>query len=761
MPRVKEATVLLAPTACGVTLYVSLLPRAMDSDAPLLLDGEAAAQGEHPVPATQLLEGAEYFYEWRGLPAKVNAVTAEPVEVFQPDDPSGLRGRLRPGLHTGTLTATLIADCASLGNLELEVRARKLTYRQEYRWMLRDIANQVTELVMDRFAVSGLRYRLDTERDAITLYERFAFLRELITSQAFESALAQIVRRPHVSWEQRHELVRPGAPIKADSYVLRQLAGGGGRVRWPAGPLPSLPTFLDRRKIEATQDTTPNRFVKFALQRWREVVLHINEALARAPESSIRTRGLRETSSLIENLDTILVLDLFRDLGELARFPSDSQVLQRREGYREVFRAYLEFELAARLSWVKNDEDYLAGQRDVATLYEYWVFLQVADIVAELVGQSFDLRPLVGTSEDGLNLSLRAGSETVVEGSVERRGRRLRVELCFNRTFASGATGSWTRPMRPDFALVISAQEGESAGFEPIVLLFDAKYKVDFASELFGTADEVAIPDSVDVRLGRGVLRSDLLKMHAYHDAIRRAAGAYVLYPGAEDPGKRESFREFHELLPGLGAFVLRPTPDGQAIGVAALRAFVDQVLDHVATRLSQHERGRYWIREVYQPLGSAETRNSQAAISKPLSTTPVLLGFVKSREHWNWIMEKRTYNLRTIGRLGGVEANADMLRSRFLLLYCPAVAKVVLARIVSDPELVTKVAMQQTGYPEPRGDYLCVQWGWAGSQEWLMGLRAEDVDRLVQQRGPKGAPAAVVWKDIEYLVTSSPPSLG
>jgi hypothetical protein len=49
--------------------------------------------------------------------------------------------------------------------------------------------------------------------------------------------------------------------------------------------------------------------------------------------------------------------------------------------------------------------------------------------------------------------------------------------------------------------------------------------------------------------------------MHAYKDAIRRTGGAYVLYPGE---GKDDPFRGFHELIPGLGAFVIKPNKDNK-----------------------------------------------------------------------------------------------------------------------------------------------------------------------------------------------------
>ncbi|MFP3559727.1 DUF2357 domain-containing protein, partial [Paraburkholderia sp. SIMBA_049] len=111
----------------------------------------------------------------------------------------------------------LRTDARTLGQMELEVRSRKLSYLSEYRWMLRDIAERMTELVMDRFAVSDASFELDETRDAVTLYQRFTFLRALFESENFQGALREIVRRPHTAWETTSDMVRAGAGIRADS----------------------------------------------------------------------------------------------------------------------------------------------------------------------------------------------------------------------------------------------------------------------------------------------------------------------------------------------------------------------------------------------------------------------------------------------------------------------------------------------------------------------------------------------------------------
>src|SRR5262249_41674130 len=95
---------------------------------------------------------------------------------------------------------------------------------------------------------------------------------------------------------------------------------------------------------------------------------------------------------------------------------------------------------------------------------------------------------------------------------------------------------------------------------------------------------------------------ADLLKMHAYRDAIRRTVGAYVLYPGsAANKESHREFHEFHEILPGLGAFAVRPNADGAPEGIDGLSRFLDHVIEHLSNRTTPRERVSYHVAEAYQ----------------------------------------------------------------------------------------------------------------------------------------------------------------
>lgn len=744
-------TVQIAGDRAGPALRVYRLPRRKASSSAELWAASSVVNSEPGVAAFEVVEGSEYRFEWLGI-AGEHRSTTEPQELFEIDDVTGRTGRLRPRLATGTVDAVLLVGDAPSISFSFEVRSRKLDYKSEYRWMLRDVAEHMTELVMQRFAASRMAFDVDEARDAATLYEQFEFLRAALQGDRLREAFARIMLTPHVSWETHSELVSTSRGLKATAASLRHLARGSG-LRVPVGhirELNSVPEKVLSSRTEQSVDTPPNQFVLYALEHWQGLLWRLADALATKGDSPLVLRARREVRALLEHLAELLDAPLFRGVGRLNQFPSGNQVLQKREGYRDFYRIFIEVELAAMLTWHKQDARYLAGQRDVAELYELWTFLQVGAIVGELIGTPFLLAPLLQASPDGLAINLHSGKESVLTGELERAGRKLQVALHYNKTFDRNSAGgaSWTRPMRPDITLSFIPSDSLTYPSEPTHVHFDAKYRVQALEEIFGAQSNALISEPSSEVHTSTVRRDDLLKMHAYRDAIRRTAGAYVLYPGTGD--EPENFREYHELLPGLGAFVLRPTQEGIPSGAHAVRAFIDGVLDQAASRFSQHERSTFWQTEVYGP------ERLTGWYDEPLSQASVLLGYVKSQEHWEWVRQTRTYNVRTPPRVGGVPRDAALLQSQLLLLYCPVTGDLELFRIVGEAEIVSAEAMSRSGYPEPQGSYWCVQVSRLAHRNWLLDLSAEALDKFVTaMSGLRGTPTLVNWGTVRSLKRS------
>jgi predicted component of viral defense system (DUF524 family) len=740
---------------CG-TIRIALLPRDKGERIPApLLDVRGDAERDPALEPVQLLEGLEYGYRF-SLYTHDGAISTDRPEVFIADDEDGRAGRLRTGLYTGLLPVSVSAGGIPVGRVSLEIRSRKLDYLRHYRWMLRDITTEITEVLMERFAASELRFAVAQSRDAPTLYQRFAFLKSLIAGEAFEATIHKVLTQPFISWVEEEELRRPGAGIRANSQVARELAASGPRVALLASGISfsTVPARLRVSRTEATVDNAPNRFVKFALTRWRDLVGAIYDRLSTLPASTITTRGLKETRELGDRLSALLSEELFRELGAMSQFPVSNQVLQKRAGYRDLFRSYLECELAARLSWVGGEDVYGAGQRDVATLYEYWAFFQLARAVADLCNEPFRLGDLVEEADDGLTLALRRGRQRVLSGRVERLGRHLRVELWFNRRFSVGSSGgSWSRPMQPDCSLCVTMEDEIPEHPEPVWLHFDAKYRVEDVLEILGSTDrpeamvEVAAEETSFGDVRKEAKRDDLLKMHAYRDAIRRSAGAYVLYPGTEG----ETCEEYHEILPGLGAFPLKPSELGAAEGQGPLRDFLAAVLFHVASQVTQHERGRYWEGAAFDVRTNTKVRVPAAGfISRPPADTLVLLGYVKNRAHLEWIKSTQRYNLRADGRTGSVGLHSRELAAEVVILYGSTGVSAELWRVVGRPELLTSEDLLAMDYPSPGGRlYMCLPIERIEHREWQARLTITIVDDVRRRASPTaalGAPVVTSW---------------
>jgi hypothetical protein len=299
---------------------------------------------------------------------------------------------------------------------------------------------------------------------------------------------------------------------------------------------------------------------------------------------------------------------------------------------------------------------------------------------------------LIEPTEDGLNVMVKSGKLTALEGTYKSEGRELHIKFSYNRTFegntkyGSKKAGSWTKSLRPDYTLSIWPEEIKdeikAEELERIVHIhFDSKYKVqqftiktdvekdvkyeDSAIEVIN--DELKI-DSLEKEKRderKGIYRNaDLLKMHAYKDAIRRTGGAYVLYPGTE---KHEPISGFHEIIPGLGAFAVRPNEGDN--GTIELSQFIDKIIAHFNNMASQQRRHSNKIYEIHK-------NSTPNIVNEPMpdyiipDETHVIVGYYKSQEHLDWIKRKMKYNGRVGNANGAMDLTPEFIGARYLILH-------------------------------------------------------------------------------------------
>jgi predicted component of viral defense system (DUF524 family) len=590
--------------------------------APLVEVDELDAQ-EHGETTIQLRESERYEYELRpenGADLRLRCSLATRRRSL------GTTGKPDAGLiETRTFCGTLLLELVegevdnekpAIASALLDVRSLKLDYRTEYRGMVRRLSGELAGLVADARSSAKLGFQSNFEErtDEGWLQIQLELLRETLDSSEFSAALQRILSFPHERLSAVNDTISTDRPIRWTPAAVRQLVTNNPRRTVPAShPLRAvagLESMAERVTIPRKSrdlDTPENRFVKFALGEFRAFLAHaqgVFESCAGWGASAALAHRLGVT------VDDWLGRGLFSEVGDMRFAPLGSPVLQRKAGYREVLRWWLRFRTAAELSWQGGEDLFRAGQRDVASLYEYWLFFELLDwfCIKCRDGNRPAVEELVDGLEDGSpNLRLRKRLELgPFSGVFSGQSRRLSARFSYNRRFGVSKErrqpGSWTRSLHPDYTFTFwpdGLTEAEAEARELLVHIhFDAKYRVEDIESLFGGSDS----DDADEESEGTYKRQDLLKMHAYRDAIKRSQGAYVLYPGG---GKPEIMSGFHEILPGLGAFSVCPDENGTAKGMGALDEFLNTVLDHLSNRTTAQERVSFHVEEAYASYGS------------------------------------------------------------------------------------------------------------------------------------------------------------
>ncbi len=565
--------------------------------------------------------------------------------------------------------------------IELEVLSVKTDYRSDYRLMLSQIAEQTIDLIYQSDVPVYQSVTPDFDKNPQSLYQKFAFIKSILDSEEFELAIYHILRNPNSRWDMSQQHQPVGRIKRFTRSNLREMTGSASVKLKDGHRLKDFGIEAVASKVQTfvkqdNPDTSENRFIKFALESFHAFI----EKIQFAGKGSDRL--FRESDELLSRLDNHLNHPFFHGIGRANNLLLNSPVLQRREGYRSILKIWVMFDLAASLTWKGGDDVYDAGKKDVAKLYEYWLFFELLKAVQENFEISEnELKKLIVSADDGLNFNLKEGNELVLKGIFEGKARRLKMEFSYNKTFGSSGTeignqGSWTMQLRPDYTLSIWPAELQEKDAEREIaeklneivhVHFDSKYKVKSGIDI-DTLNKEAEKGAIDKSSGEMLFkREDLHKMHTYNDAIRRTYGSYILYPGLED--SKKVFKGFHEILPGLGAFAVRPNEENT--GIFEVQKFITEIKDHLLNLNSQREHLAVKTYKVHrnepgdalQEAAPIYLRNERILPQE----TMVIVGYVRSAEHLEWCLRNGLYNFRP--DKDSPEITASFAQARFIVL--------------------------------------------------------------------------------------------
>ncbi len=667
----------------------------------------------------QLQEGCSYHYQIsQGF--QLHPIPGLVIPFNKPDNNRGL---IKPGNYVGTFVFTgyLLKNPITIFTFNVEIRSRKTNYRTEYRYMLEEIAYDSVDLILKHSSPVIQHVAPNYNIDHRSIYQKFSFINSIIGTEDFFDAVYRIIRSPVSKWISLAQISDVRKTRKPSKQLISSFAASLNRVAVPVQlkehiQLSSLPkTIVDETKQDSI-DTPENQFVKHVLTEYFLICDYIKDRLLEGSREKMEAELLRN------RLKSLVDHEIFKDISQPSTLTLNSPVLQNKDGYREVFKSWLLFELGLKLTWTGGDNVFRGGKKDVAKLYEYWVYFKLLNIVTNVFPEFSDSSmELIKPSSNGLDLNLCAGNCNSIRRICNYETRNIEVEFSYNQTFYGSnnndypKSGSWTRTMKPDYTISFwpegfSKKEAEEQ--EQIIHIhFDAKYRIDNIIEAFGPS-EFESNETIDDNEIRDFRRIDLIKMHAYKDAIRRTAGAYIIYPGTEN----KIWRGYHEIIPGIGAFALRPSKGNE--GWKELQQFLEDVLAQLLNRASKYEETTYHIFNTQSKPPLTLVKNLpemfDAKRLQPPTEIRCLVGDVKNKSLNDWMERHNLYSIYLGSDQNGNcydQEFEDYSKLTYLLIYNEneLVTSQLFDVLNPNPRLISKEKMLRMGYPDPKHELYLV----------------------------------------------------
>lgn len=280
--------------------------------------------------------------------------------------------------------------------------------------------------------------------------------------------------------------------------------------------------------------------------------------------------------SFKDEIEYYLSNKLFNHISSMDYVPYNSQVLQKKEGYREIFQFFLMLEFSFRLSWNDLNNQFKGFEKKLSVLYEYWCYFKLLKVLNDLSVKKISFEDVFEINKDNWSISIKKGVKSRKSFKFFFFDHEINVELFYNLRFSEESKyRSYSLAFRPDYTLLVRI--GENINY----IHFDVKYRSGLEIANFYNVvgksdkeldDEINERDSLEEK-DYIFKDGDIYKMHTYKDSILKTEGSYVLYPG----NKTKQFFESDDIIPSVGAFSL--TPGNDDVGEDELEKFIREVI--------------------------------------------------------------------------------------------------------------------------------------------------------------------------------------
>lgn len=465
---------------------------------------------------------------------------------------SVVHGSINFRSQVGLSRFTVVVDDKPEYDFEVEVFPSKLDYKSDYDALLADVQDILAGLVLE-YLQSTFTLGFATQSTKATKLEWITLLRHLIHD--LERAIRYISQHP------QHGLIRERLPTRVerlrrpDATIFKMVIQGKGmgpKSKMTSGLV--VHTKLPEHRARVTLDTPEHRWLSFQLTRIRRQLAHIHmeERNRIAKDQEPRPRQSRTLEEIAELENRVALLERSEPIAEAQGFvPAGftSLKLQASPGYREAYRACLTLMLGLRIAGGPVG----LSVKQVHRLYEYWCYLALLRLLAEITGERIPVSNILAAEQNGLRVQLQRGRrQTVIFSGKANRS----LELTYNPSYSGDA---FIFTQRPDVVLTL-----RDPAWPKVQLVLDAKYRIRSDSEYVTQLGSPGPPDDAINVLHR--YRDAILKQKSgkgtRSDALKRTViEGVALFPHCDKEDKFRTSRLWTSLQQlGIGALPFLPS---------------------------------------------------------------------------------------------------------------------------------------------------------------------------------------------------------
>ena len=447
--------------------------------------------------------------------------------------------------------------------IPIEVRSKKIDYFNQYSAMIAELSQHALGIIFETNSPLYQEFEIDY-KNKTTYYEDFMFLEYLFRPENLPSIFEYLSKNLYSRLEEYDEVVPTSFASNIGGDELINILNNPDKLQKTNSDIKLanylngfLPLEVDEISYKDSVDVAENRFLKYFLELIRDL---IEKLLVNSKEGYIQDKLRFFDEEVIYYLSN----KLFTDIGALDYIPYNSQVLQKKEGYRDIFQFFLMLEFSFKLSWDELNNQFKGFEKKLSELYEYWCYFKILKVLNEMSSSKVDFEDIFEVNKDNWSMDIKRGVKSIKTFNLNLFNKEILIEFFYNKTFSNNTKyKSYSLAFRPDYSLLIRING------EEYFIHFDAKYRseldvINFYNKIGDKTfaqieNEVNTRDS-DEEKNRIFKDGDIYKMHTYKDSILKTEGSYVLYPG----NVHKLFKEDSDfIIPSVGAFPLAPGNGG------------------------------------------------------------------------------------------------------------------------------------------------------------------------------------------------------